>query len=62
MPRCGTGLGDRTRQVFGRGLNKERGLSTKILHLVCKYHSPNRDRELSAGELNGQEMEARELT
>jgi len=62
MLRHRTGSGDGTRWVFRRGLNKERGLGTKVLHLVREYRSPNWDQELSAGELNGREMEARELT
>jgi len=56
------GLGYETGQELGRELNEKRGLVTKVLHLVCKYHSPNRDRELSTGELNGREIEAGELT
>ena len=39
------GLGDGTRREFGRGLNKERGLGTKVLHLVREYRSPNWDQE-----------------
>ena len=62
MPRCGTGSGYETGWEFGRELNEKRGLVTKVLHLVREYRSPNRDRELSTGELNGREMEARELT
>ena len=56
MPRRGTG------QKFRRELNEKRGLSTKVLHLVRKYRSPNQDHELSVGELNGREIEAGELT
>jgi len=62
MPQRGTGSGDGTRREFRRGLNKERGLGTKVLHLVHEYRSPNRDWELNAGELNGREMEVEELT
>ena len=47
---------------FRRELNEKRGLSTKVLHLVREYCSPNRDRELSAGELNGREIEEGEVT
>jgi len=62
MPQRRTGLGDRTGREFGRELNEKRGLSTKVLHLVHEYCSPNQDRELSAGGLNGQKIEAGELT
>jgi len=62
MPRRGTGSGYETGWEFGRELKQKRGLVTKVLHLVHEYRSPNRDRELSAGELNGWEIEARELT
>ena len=62
MPRHGMGSGYETGQEFGRELKRKRGLVTKVLHLVCEYRSPNQDRELSAGELNGREMEAGELT
>jgi len=62
MPRRAMGLGYETGREFGRELNGKRGLVTKVLHLVRKYRSPNWDRELSAGELNGWEMEAGELT
>ena len=62
MPRRRTGSGYETGWEFGRELNEKRGLVTKVLHLVHEYCSPNWDRELSAGELNGQEMEAGELT
>jgi len=47
---------------FGKELNGKRGLVTKVLHLVREYHSPNRDRKLSARELNGWKMEAGELS
>jgi len=56
MLRHGTG------REFGRELNGKRGLVTKVLHLVREYCSPNWDQELRAGELNGREMEAGELT
>ena len=56
MLRHGTG------REFGRELNGKRGLVTKVLHLVREYCSPNWDQELRAGELNGWEMEAGELT
>ena len=56
------GIGDETGREFERELNGMRGLSTKVLHLVREYCSPNWDWELSAGELNGWEMEARRLT
>jgi len=62
MPQRGTGLGCETGREFGKGLNGKRGLIAKVLHLARENHSPNRDRELSAGELNGREMEARRLT
>jgi len=44
MPRRATGLGYETGREFGKELNGKRGLVTKVLHLVCEYHSPNRDR------------------
>jgi len=62
MPQHRVGLGDRTEWEFGRELNEEKGLSTKVLHLVHKYCSPNWDWELSMGELNRWEIEAGELT
>jgi len=62
MLQRGTGSGYKMGREFRRELNGKRGLVTKVLHLVCKYRSPNRDRELSAGELNRREMEAGELT
>jgi len=62
MPRRGTGSGYETGQELGKELNGKRGLVTKVLHLVREYHSPNQDRELSTGELNGREIEVRELT
>jgi len=62
MPQHGMGSGYETGREFGRELNGKRGLVTKVLHLVREYCSPNRDRELGAGELNRQEMEAGELT
>jgi len=62
MLQHGTGSGDRTGREFRRELNEKRGLSTKVLHLVREYRSPNRDRELSAGELNGREIEEGEVT
>jgi len=62
MPRHGMGSGYETGREFGRELNRKRGLITKVLHLVREYRSSNRDRELGAGELNRQEMEAGELT
>jgi len=58
----GTGSGYETEQEFGRELKQKRGLTAKVLHLACENRSPNRDRELSAGERNGREMEARRLT
>ena len=45
-----------------KGTKTEERTCTKVLHLVRENRSPNRDRELSAGELNGREMEARRLT
>jgi len=62
MPWRRTGSGYETRRGFGRGLNGKRGLIAKVLHLARKYRSPNRDWELSAGELNRREIEARRLT
>jgi len=62
MPRRGTGSGYETGREFGRELKWNRGLTAKVLHLARENRSPNQDRELSAGELNGREMEARELT
>jgi len=62
MPRRGTGSGYEMGREFGRELKQKRGLTAKVLDLACENCSPNRDRELSAGELNGQEMEVRELT
>jgi len=59
---CGVGQEQETEREFGRRLNGKRGLITKVLHLVCEYCSPNQDQELSAGELNGQKIEAGELT
>ena len=56
MPRRGTGLGYETGREFGKELNGKRGLVTKVLHLVREYRSPNRDRELSAGEWIGWEQ------
>ena len=50
----GTGVREETKQ--------EKGLITKLLNLVHKYCSSNQVRELSAGELNGREKEAREVT
>jgi len=44
-----------------RGLNGKRGLVANVLHLAREYRSPNWDQELSVGELNGREMEAREF-
>jgi len=55
MPRRGTGSGCKTGQEFGRWINGKRGLTAKVLHLARENRSPNRDRELSAGELNGRE-------
>jgi len=49
------------RWEFRRELNGKRGLGTKVLHLVHKYRSPNWDQKLSAGGLNGWEIEAREV-
>ena len=62
MLRRGTGSGYETGREFGRELNGKRGLIAKVLHLAREYRSPNQDQELSAGELNGREMEARRLT
>jgi len=55
---------DRTHKGAGvwKGTKTEERTCTKVLHLVCENRSPNRDRELSLGELNGREMEARRLT
>jgi len=62
MPRRGTGSGYGTGREFGKELDEKRGPVAKVLHLAHEYHSPNRDRELSTGELNRREMEARRLT
>ena len=58
----GTGSGYEMGREFGRELKQKRGLTTKVLHLARENRSPNRDREISAGELMGREMEARRLT
>jgi len=56
----GSGYG--TGREFGKELDEKRGPVAKVLHLAREYRSPNWDWELSAGELNGREMEARRLT
>ena len=58
--RDGIGMQDGT--GVRKRLNGKRGLTAKVLHLAHENRSPNRDRELSAGELNGREIEARRLT
>jgi len=59
MPQRGTGSGHKTGREFGRGLNGKKGLIAKVLHLARENRSPDWDWELSVGELNRQEMEAR---
>ena len=61
MLRHRTGSGHETGRGIGRGLNGKKGLIAKVLHLACEDRSPNRDWELSAGELNRWEMEAGRL-
>jgi len=61
MLRHGTGSGYETGREFGRELKWKRALTAKVLHLARKNRSPNWDWELSVGELNGREMEARRL-
>jgi len=62
MLQRGTGSGCEMGREFRKGLNRKRGLIAKVLHLAHENRSPNWDRELSVGELNGREMEARRLT
>jgi len=62
MPWHGMGSGHETGREFGKRLNRKRGLTAKVLHLARENRSPNRDQELSAGELNRREIEARKLT
>ena len=56
------GIGIRDGTGVRKGTKMEERTCTKVLHLGRKYRSPNQDWELSAGELNGREIEARELT
>jgi len=62
MPWCGTGSGHESRREIGKGLNGMKGLIAKVSHLARRNRSPNRDWELSAGELNRREIEAGRLT
>jgi len=56
----GNGKWDR-RGVWEETKWEERTYHTKVLHLVCKYHSPNQEWKLSAGELNKWENETRDI-
>ena len=49
------GIGMRDGTGVRKQLNGKRGLTAKVLHLARENRSPNRDRELSVGELNGRE-------